>query len=62
MTQAEEIKTSLVIVFERKDKVTANGDAVVARRRYNGYVRIFQQTSSLRSGNRSVAYSTDATR
>ncbi|WP_313491025.1 DUF1659 domain-containing protein [Exiguobacterium sp.] len=36
MTQAEEIKTSLVIVFERKDKVTANGDAVVARRRYNG--------------------------
>jgi len=31
MTQAEEIKTSLVIVFERKDKVTANGDAVVAQ-------------------------------
>ncbi|MGX8178936.1 DUF1659 domain-containing protein [Exiguobacterium artemiae] len=36
MTQAEEIKTSLVVVFERKDKVTPNGDAVLARRRFNG--------------------------
>ena len=36
MTQAEEIKTSLVVVFKRNDKVTPNGDAVLARRRFNG--------------------------
>ncbi|WP_214801289.1 MULTISPECIES: DUF1659 domain-containing protein [unclassified Exiguobacterium] len=36
MTQAEEIKTSLVVVFERADKVSPNGDALIARRRFNG--------------------------
>ncbi|WP_214850272.1 DUF1659 domain-containing protein [Exiguobacterium sp. s193] len=36
MTQAEEIKTSLVVVYERQDKVSPNGDAIIAKRRFNG--------------------------
>lgn len=35
MTQ-KELKASLVVAYERLDKVTANGDQVVAKRRFAG--------------------------
>ncbi|WP_114569705.1 DUF1659 domain-containing protein [Exiguobacterium flavidum] len=32
----KELKASLVVAYERLDKVTANGDQVVAKRRFAG--------------------------